>query len=55
MTISPVIGQRKTTMFRMALAVIALISFIVCTAAAFMAYGEYKGNESMLFLVNDTI
>ncbi|XP_066140107.1 DNA damage-regulated autophagy modulator protein 2-like [Euwallacea fornicatus] len=43
--ISPVIGQRKTTMVRIILSVIAMISFIVCTVGAFVAYGQFKGDH----------
>ncbi|XP_066262442.1 DNA damage-regulated autophagy modulator protein 2-like [Euwallacea similis] len=43
--ISPVIGQRKTTMVRIIIAVIGVVSFIVCVTCAFIAYGQYEGEH----------
>ncbi|CAG9773612.1 unnamed protein product [Ceutorhynchus assimilis] len=45
MNISPVIGQRKTTMFRIVLAIIALLSCVIFIAAAFVAYGNFEGDD----------
>ncbi|XP_048520975.1 DNA damage-regulated autophagy modulator protein 2 isoform X2 [Dendroctonus ponderosae] len=43
--ISPVIGQRKLTMFRILLSLVSAIGFIVCTVTAFRSYGEFKGKD----------
>lgn len=43
--ISPVIGQRKTTMFRIILSVISLVSFLVFAIAASVAYRDFKGDD----------
>lgn len=43
--ISPIIGQRKTTMFRMILSFISVTTFLVFTVTAFISYGDFKGED----------
>ncbi|XP_060522623.1 DNA damage-regulated autophagy modulator protein 2-like [Cylas formicarius] len=43
--ISPVIGQRKLTLFRIILSLVSFVTFLVFTITGFMAYAEFKGDD----------
>ncbi|XP_050299806.1 DNA damage-regulated autophagy modulator protein 2-like [Anthonomus grandis grandis] len=43
--ISPVIGQRKLTLVRIVLSIVSLVAFLVFQITAFLAYGQFTGND----------